>query len=203
MGPASQFGWAGVNDAYLNKFVNSAGLALYGTTQIWLGSNGNTLQNFVNDTPTNTGINAAIAASGDLLILSYGINDVRIGGASQTSIVANLKSAVNAIRAALPNSDVILRMPNSLLSTDVNSHNWVVPNSSAQTYTDILRDAYRGLVNEWPNVVVYDSQALLFTEISQPSSIYMTDQLHPNADGYLKVFDQLAEIAGVAAPTCP
>lgn len=202
--PVAQFGWDGVNDYYIKRYANQVGQPLYGTTQVWLGSSGNTLTNFLANQPSSKGISSAIAAGGDIYILSYGINDVRLGGTDQEKLTSNLKFAVNAIRAALPNRSVILRMPNSLLAADVNAHGWVVPNSSAQVYTDILRNAYRSLANEWPDVIVYDSQTLLFTEISSASNPYMVDQLHPNAEGYAKIYDQLVEILGQPTPpTCP
>lgn len=197
MGPANQFGWAGVNDYYLNKYVNPVGSPLHATTQVWLGSNGNSLANFINNAPAGAGLSDAIAAAGDMYIFSYGINDVRFGMTSQATLTDNLKIAISAIRTARPNADIVLRMPNSLLTTDVNGFGFVVPSSAAQAYTDIMRNAYRSLTNEWPNVALYDSQALLFGEISLPTNVYMTDQLHPHAFGYMGIYDQLVEIIGV------
>jgi len=203
MGPEALHGWSGVNSYYRDKYISPVDSPLYGTTETWLGISGNTLANFNNNRPAEAGLSAAIATAGDLYIFSYGINDVRLGSTDQATLTANLETAVSAIRTALPNADIVLRMPNSLLTTDVNSWGWVVPNASAQTYTDILRNAYRSLANKWPNVAFYDSQALLFGEVSLPANVYMLDQLHPNADGYKKVYDQLVDIIGTRTAPAP
>lgn len=188
-----------IEQSYIPYLVNtyqSPGGPLAGVTVNWFGANGNTLSNFVSNLPAGKGINDVIAAAPDLIVLSYGINDVRLGTTSQTQLIALLKSAVNTLRAALPNCDIILRMPNSFLTTDVGAAGYIVPNSSAQAYTDINRNSYRSLRNYWPNVVVYDSQDSTFSPVCPTLSLYMTDQLHPTAAGYSAIMDAVAVMAG-------
>lgn len=198
----SPTGWQGINTYYLTTYVTPASARLNGTIQVWQGSNGNSLAGFL----VRQELQDAIAAQGDLYIFSYGINDVRLGTTSQETLTANLKTAINAIRNAVPNADIVLRMPNSLLAGDTSGAFYVKPNTpdAAQAYTDILRNAYRSVGNEWPNVALYDSQALLFGELVQPASQWMVDQLHPSFKGYTTILDQLAEIIGAApAGQCP
>lgn len=205
LSPTANGGTAGVNSYYVNTYVAQQGSPLYGTSNVYFGANGNTLANFVQNTPAGYGVSDVIAAKPDLIVFSYGINDVRQGLTTQAQLVSLLQQAVNAIRAALPKCDIVLRMPNSLLTTDVNGYGYVVPAGpaagqtvaqAAQTYTDILRNAYLSLENYWPNVVVYKSQIVRFPSTSPASSPYMNDQLHPTVAGYSGIFDDIAGIIG-------
>ena len=143
----------------------------------------------------------------DLVVMSWGLNDVRQGGRSQAQFTADLTTAIRMIRKGLPKTDIVLRMPNSMTTDDVNANGYVVPNASAQAYTDILRQSYLSLVNRWPNVVVWDSQNQVFgtqcklQSAGAPNFTLMTDQLHPNGGGYVKIVDHLvAQIIGYWPP---
>lgn len=196
----------------LNYLVNnymSAGGPLGGVTLQWFGSNGNTLSNFIADSPDGDGINDVIAANPDLIVLSYGINDVRLGATTEAQLITLLKSAVTQLLDELPTCDIILRMPNSFLTTDVSSLGYVVPNASAQTYSDRIRNAYRSLRNKWPNVVLYDSQTSRFPETCPATFSNMADQVHPSicngypgasTGGYAGIIDDIVAICGRKEP---
>lgn len=182
------------------KFV----AAVPGTAWLNFGINGASLSAYALSPGTRRGQDALIAAGPDLIVFSYGINDVRQGRTSQATLTDELRTAVTTLRAALPSADIVLRMPNSFLTTDVNGTGYVTPTTSAQAYSDALRGAYRALAGEWPNVAVYDSQALLFEETSQASSPLMLDQIHPSLQGYGQTLAQIMEIITPApAGQCP
>jgi len=93
-------------------------------------------------------------------------------------------------------------MPNSFLSMDISSYGYVVPNGAAQGYTDILRLAYQAVATT-RRLALYESQALLFSETSFPSSPEMLDQIHPSRLGYRQMLDQIMEIIGLRQqPQC-
>lgn len=179
---------------YAANYVTNTGSALNGVTSSNFGSNGNTLQNFLAGTPAGFGVLDVIAAAPDLVIFSYGINDVRQGARTKAQLQADIVTAVSQILAALPSCDIVLRMPNSFITTDVGGNGYVVPNGSAQAYSTILKDAYRALARKWPNVVLFDSQLLEFPETILATYTYMTDQIHPTDAGYDRILDRLAEI---------
>lgn len=179
---------------YAANYVTNTGSALNGVTSSNFGSNGNTLQNFLAGSPAGFGVLDVIAAAPDLVIFSYGINDVRQGARTKAQLQADIVTAVSQILAALPACDIVLRMPNSFITTDVGANGYVVPNGSAQAYSTILKDAYRALARKWPNVVLFDSQQLEFPETILATYTYMTDQLHPTEAGYERILDRLAEI---------
>jgi len=161
------------------------------------GENGASIYAFLANQVVH-GITATIAADADLYVISYGINDVRLGNTSEDQLAAMLTDAVNKIRAAVPAADIVLRMPNSLLSQDINGYHYVNPNSSAQAYSTLLRNAYLRLDDQWPNVVVLDTQQLVFGTESLPTSLFMADQLHPSAVGYIMLADAL--VGAIAPP---
>lgn len=162
------------------------------------GENGASLAAFLSNSVTH-GITNAIAAQADLYVFCYGINDVRLGATSQATLEARVISAVEQLRAGVPDADILLRVPNSLLTVDTGSNDFVSPETAeaAQLYTDILRGAYLTMQNRWPNVLVWDAMAEIFGTISQASSIYMTDQLHPNNLGNQVLAAALAKQIGI------
>jgi lysophospholipase L1-like esterase len=183
-----------------NNFYTKEGEALYGVDSVLnFGENGASLLAFLSDIVSH-GITATIAAQADLYIISYGINDVRLGQTTEDQLVSLLEQAVDDIRAGVPNADIVLRIPNSLLSSDVNGYGYVQPNSNSQFYSTLLRNAYLRLANHWDNVVVLDTQNLIFGIESLPSSIYMADQLHPSSAGYVAIAKALVDVIGQKQP---
>ncbi|BAN35170.1 hypothetical protein SCD_n01343 [Sulfuricella denitrificans skB26] len=184
----------------LNDFYAKEGEALYGVESILnYGENGASLSEFLRDRVTY-GLTASIAAQADLYVISYGINDVRLGQTTENQLVSRLTSAVNSIRAGVPNADIVLRMPNSLLSVDINGYGFVKPNNNAQAYSTLLRNAYKRLENQWDNVVVLDTQDRVFGQVSPPSSTNMSDQLHPSSTGYILSAKVLVDLIGQKQP---
>jgi lysophospholipase L1-like esterase len=184
----------------LSGFYAKEGEALYGVRSILnYGENGASLPDFMRDRVAH-GLTAAIAAQADLYVVSYGINDVRLGHTTEDQLVSRLISAVDGIRAGVPDADVVLRMPNSLLSLDINGYGYVKPNNKAQAYSTLLRNAYKRLENHWDNVVVLDTQDRIFGRASRPSSVNMSDQLHPSSAGYILLSKVLVELIGQKQP---
>lgn len=184
----------------LNDFYTKEGEALYGVRSILnFGENGASLPYFLSDGVAH-GLTATIAEQADLYVISYGINDVRLGETTESQLVNRLTSTVNSIRAGVPNADIVLRMPNSLLSADINGYGFVRPNNNAQTYSTLLRNAYKRLENQWDNVVVLDTQDRVFGFVSAPSSINMVDQLHPSSEGYVLLAGLLVDLIGQKQP---
>jgi len=180
----------------LDDFYVKEGEALYGVASILnFGENGASLSSFLSDGVVH-GITATVAAQADLYIISYGINDVRLGQTTEDQLASLLMDAVDKIRAGAPNADIVLRMPNSLLSTDMNGYGYVQPNSKAQVYSTLLRNAYLRLESQWNNVIVFDTQDLIFGRESLPASVYMADQLHPSSTGYVLLAKALVSVIG-------
>jgi lysophospholipase L1-like esterase len=186
-----------------NDFYTKEGEALYGVGSILnFGENGATLQVYLSDGVAH-GITATIAAQADLYIVSYGINDVRLGQTTEDQLVSRLISAVDDIRAGAPDADIVLRMPNSFLSSDINGYGFVQPNSNAQAYSTLLRNAYLRLAHQWNNVVVLDTQSIIFGITSLPVSVYMDNQLHPSSAGYVALAKALVDVIGDKQPYDP
>lgn len=157
-----------------------------------------------------------------LIVMCYGINDVRTGTTTEDQLVALISRAINRIRATLPTTDIILWGPNSFLADDPSASGAVVPLASAQAYTSLLYNAYARLKNVWPNVVVLQKQDLFGKTCQTYASIgsgsgWMADILHPSLSaqtqmanyiagviGYQQPFNQQrANMARVANPTAP
>lgn len=147
----------------------------------------------------STYTNEVISQAPDLVIVTGGINDVRLGACTEAQLTTIIRNTVNYLRAQLPNADIVLRMPNALLSDDPFGNAFVTPLASAQAYTDILRNAYLAVQGEWPNVVVFNSQDLIFGRIARPKAStdgLMYDTLHPTKGrGYPLIADRL--VAGL------
>jgi len=147
------------------------------------GNNGSTLVSWLS-TPTGAfGLNNLVTANPDLIIFSYGINDVRTNSVTKDQLKALIITAINNIRAALPDADIILRMPNSfrIPTTQLYIQQGAYPSlaAAAQAQTDILYYAYKELENYWPNVEFFNSQDLIFGRVSLATSNLMTDEIHP------------------------
>ena len=183
-----------------SNFYVKEGQGLYGVGSILnYGENGASLAAFLAD-QVPYGISATIAAQADLYVLSYGINDVRLGQTTEAQLTALLTTAVNRIRAGVPKADIVLRMPNSFLSVDVDSYGFVQPNASAPAYSTILRNAYMQLQDHWSNVAVLNTQDDVFGRASLTSSPYMVNQIHPSDAGYVALAQDLVGLIGATVP---
>jgi lysophospholipase L1-like esterase len=184
----------------LKNFYTKEGEGLYGIGIIEnYGENGASLRAFLLDQVAH-GITAAIAARADLYVISYGINDVRLGSTTEDELVSMLQTTVNRIRFSVPNADIVLRMPNSFLSLDINGNGFVKPVQKAPVYSTILRNAYKRLEYQWSNVALLDTQESLFGRVSPQASPYMWDQIHPSAVGYGEVAKMLVDLIGQKPP---
>jgi lysophospholipase L1-like esterase len=150
------------------------------------GNNGATLASWLADAAgANTdpySLADLVADNPHLVVLSFGLNDVRLGGTTLAQMIALLVDAVELIRVSLPAADILLRMPNSLTTTVVGTD--FVDGITHQAATDILRRAYLSLIGAWPNVTVANTQAQLFGVTARSTSPYMGDELHPSSRGY-------------------
>lgn len=145
----------------------------------------------------------------DLVVFSFGINDVRTGTYDQAGLEAGIEACVERILNGLPDTDVVLRVPNIFLTTDSGSgspFNFVSPQTpeACQAYTDMLWGAYMSFEGAWPNVVVADLQTAVFGRTAVASSPLMANQIHPSANdaasGYARISDFLVdEVFGRAA----
>ena len=106
--------------------------------------------------PAGSGMSVACSSAGALIngtpalqvpglvVMCWGINDVRTGATSQAQLVALLTQAVNRIRAVLPTTDIVLWGPNTFLADDPTGAGLVTPSGNAQAYSSLLYGAYRG-----------------------------------------------------------
>lgn len=169
------------------------------------GENGQTLQNFVNGVAAFD-VGDLVAFNPHLIVFSYGINDVRLGATSLLQLSNLLNQAVVMMQAAMPHADIILRMPNSLLYDAANTLTYIdSPTSRAkvQSYSDILREAYRGMIGQYRHCLVLDTQAgegQIFPQTVQTQpGLYMasaTDALHPIGEGYAAVVREICLATG-------
>lgn len=147
------------------------------------GSNGQTITGFINDGGAK-GLEALLNADLDLIIFSYGINDIRQNMLTKEQLKTNIITCIDYIREAMPNCDIILRMPNSFdiptTDTYIKQGSYGSLAEAAQAQSDILYNAYLELENKWNNVVLFNSQDLIFGRVSKPTvTPLMSDEIHP------------------------
>lgn len=154
-----------------------------------------------NDT-TAKSLRWLITQAPHLIVFSWGLNDVRLGQTTQAQLTALIVRAVTILRRALPGTDLVLQIPNSLSTTNQGGLNYVQasdgtvnPAGAAQAYTDLIRAAYYAVQDRWPNVVLADAQTAIFGTKAQPigSGTYQGDQLHPGAAGQIALIDWLVQ----------
>lgn len=175
---------------------------------------------------------ALLADAPDLIVASWLINDIRQGAlgltvsACVTAGAALLEEFIDWVRTNLPDTDILLRMPNALLTENVSTLNFVDdgagninPAGLAQIYSTALRRIYLSFVGRYPNVDVIDTQGNVFGTRSRDrltSDPLMVDQLHPSSStssdvdlmvpvggGYVRLADSLAERIGFARNAFP
>lgn len=173
------------------------GGVLAGAFTLNYGDDGSTLAAFLTDAREH-GITPSIAAQADLYVLCYGLNDVRREPLTTEQFRDRIAESVDLLRAGVPTADIVLRTPNPMLSQNTSYYVYLQPGESAQVYTDRMRNAYLGLRNRWPNVLVWDAMAQVFGFESVATHPLMADQLHPNAAGEIALADALAQIIAPA-----
>jgi len=187
---------------YDNRVSRYAGAPMYKVTNGAFGSNGNTAANFlasVGNTAINLGFEQVVSFAPNLIIYSYGINDVRLGATTQAQLEAIISSTVEAFQTRLPNTDIILRMPNHLCYDSVTLTLYLGAGTTyaqTQSRSDALRLAYRAMIAKYPNVYVLDTQsgegAIFSEKVPTATNIYMSDCLHPNIiDGQGAIFREV------------
>jgi lysophospholipase L1-like esterase len=163
------------------------------------GRNGKSVAEWIANTAW---VDEVVADDPDLLIVSLGINDIRLGLTSTATLAANLESFVETLISRMPDADIVLRTPNSFLSDDTAATGFVSPVASAQAYSTALREVYAGLKNRWPHVVVWNAQDRLFGRVSRTlanSLGLMKDIIHPSRIiGYHLLADRM--VHDVIAP---
>lgn len=178
------------------------------------GQNGSTLAAWLADA---TKLTQVVSDDPDLIIASWGINDVREGATTQAQLTTLLTTFVNSLRNALPGVPIALRIPSAFTTTNTGSNNYVRatpggsinPAGAAQSYSTILRQAYLALIGTWPDVLIIDTQALVMGTQSVPTTNtpLMGDQIHPSVaastvgsipygGGQVAVADVIAEAIG-------
>ena len=181
-----------------NRYHLNSGDNLEGVTIVDKGSSGNTCYNFINNIPTEKGIDACISEQADLYVFCYGINDVRLGATTKEQLKSYISTAVERLLTET-NAYILLRVPNSLLKDDPTNANYIQPLSNSQLYTDIMWEAYMELKHKWERVDVIDIQTLIFgrTVLNKVDNPYMGDSLHPNKEGFYRIARCIADYIGI------
>ncbi len=147
------------------------------------GLNGQTIQGFLN---SSTAIQNIIDFAPDLIIFSFGINDVRQNLLTKDQLKSAIIQAVEEIREGLPDVDFILRMPNSFLIPDTDLYikqgSYSSLAEAAQAQTDIIYNAYIELEGYWDFAILFNTQDSIFGREVKEESYIMTDELHPRYD---------------------
>ena len=169
-----------------------------------------------------------VADNPDLIVYSWLFNDVRQGALGTTvaavtaACITRLQSLVDWTRANLPNADILLRMPNTILSANVSNLNFVSDGTTvnaagiAQVYSTALRRAYLYFVGRYSNVEVIDIQGEVYGTRSLASHPLNVDQLHPSVNvngdinnvtpaggGYCAIADAIAARIGLTRNAYP
>lgn len=183
-------------DDMMRKYTKS-GEVLEGTEIINMGKGGTTINWFLTDSSNQIG--TAISHNAEIYTLCYGINDVREGNTSKEQLKNNLKTCVNRLLDETQGC-VLLVTPNTMLSADVGGYNYVKPDSSAQAYSTLLKEAYVELNAMYASdrVQLVDMQDLIFgdTCVVKADTPFMSDQLHPNTLGQRCRADVIANAIG-------
>lgn len=161
------------------------------------GTDGNTVKNFIeNISLSGNGIEKVIGDNADLYVFSYGINDIRCGVNSPCRSVDQIKNDIKtAIDRLLKetNGYILLRIPNTFLSTDPTKTSWLTPLENSQEFSTQLRSIYKSFSGYSSRIDIIDIPSLVFGQKSLPTHPLMKDILHPNDDGYREIADAIAE----------
>jgi len=162
------------------------------------GSNGNTISSLWSNKTQVKGLDAVIAQNPDLVVFSYGINDIRINALTKDQLKTHIIDCINYLKASLPNCDFVLRMPNSFVAGLNQGYifqgSYATQSLAAQGQTDILYNAYKELDKYWDDVILFNTQDKIYGRICPTTTILMTDEIHPE---YLSMLNELVKIIGV------
>lgn len=159
------------------------------------GNNGQTLQGWNSDPDVGSGysLNQMVADDPDLVVMSFGLNDTRLG-ATAAQMIDRIETFIANVQAALPNADICLRMPNSVAGTGAP----YLTGATAQEATDACYYSYMYFVNRYANVGVIDTQRTIFGRIASTTTHpFLGDQLHPSSDGQYAVGRLIAQTVGL------
>lgn len=197
------------------RFHTAAGEGLAGMTSdlahfINAGSSGLRLSGFLAD--YDSGVTTAKSLRWSIAQMDgkagvvehrWGINDLREQTRTVDQLRADLIRLIDIWRAAQPQIEHILVVPNALLADNVGNANYVRdsptgtinPAGLAQTISERFRAAYLPLTDRWPDVTVFDTQAVVYgtKAIAYNGNGFMADQLHPNARGQQAEIDWMVE----------
>jgi lysophospholipase L1-like esterase len=167
--------------------ATAVGGALEGATIVHRGTTANTLQDFIADKSfRGFGIKKIIEDKPNLIIFSYGINDIRGGAASPgrngEQIKQDLKTAIDTLLKET-NSNILLRIPNTFLTSNPTNNNYLIMENS-QLFSSALRDVYESFKGYNSRVDVIDIPSMIFGQKALPTHPLMEDNLHPNDEGY-------------------
>ena len=182
----------------IKKYYLGSGDKLSGVTEdnlINMGSNGNTLANFINNIPSGKGIDDVIALKPDLIIFCYGINDVRLGNTTLERLIELHDNAITRLLEET-NAYILLRTPHTLCSDSPNGY--ISPSNSGQAYSDILWNCYESFRGKYPKTDVLDLQTIIFGRTSRTvaENSLMADELHANNNGQAYEGTVIAEFIG-------
>lgn len=178
----------------LRTLHTTRGYGLYGMTAdsshiIDGGNNGQTCTGWLNDVGGTYTFANLVSDAPDLVIFSFGINDLREAARTEAQLTADITACVARIRASLPTTDIVLRTPNSFLTTDSGAgspYNYVDPQTpqNCQLVSDALWRAYDAQRGLYTGVVVADLMTAVFGRTAPATSVAMANQIHPSQQGY-------------------
>lgn len=132
--------------------------------------------------------------SKDVLVLGYGINDLREGAATLETMISRLESIINTTITASPDCRIILCAPNMITSDDFESRGYVklegifagltMP-QAAQLLTDMLYEAYEHFRDDPRIFAIFQRQDVtgrISVTVANSKGL-MKDQLHPSDRG--------------------
>lgn len=198
-----------VQTDYCYSYLGYTGGPFYNVTHFNAGVNGASTLNFIDSSGVSGKSIADIAIfNPDLCVLSYGINDVRVGTCTKDQLKERLITCVNMLKSSCPAADIILRMPNTILYDAANAGGYIdAPNSlsKVQDYSNRIRQAYRELKGQYANVYILDLQlegpGQLWKETTDVvanvgSLTYMSNALHPSDQGYCAIIREVGILLG-------
>ena len=175
----------------LRDYVVSPGGEWEGAIVTQMGFNGQTIDGFMNQS-----FNQLVNSNPALTVICFGLNNVRLGEYSTAGLQGLLEDLIERIQLEIPNTDIVLWTPNSMLTTDPQSYGTVVPVSSAQDYTDRIWNAHNNIkVADAYDRVAYLDKQQVFGRVCQPTSSLMNDILHPNYEGQQRSLEPLITLA--------